>query len=242
MNMLVAQMFLFGFITPLVATRERELFDSWQKAQKDVTSLVVEFAYEGIDASFPEVRKGTGIVRILRTATGQIYGSYELLYDSKTKGGAPEDQFTAVLLDGPYAVLDYKTKTVCHGTLDRKELICQLAEYLNPAIILLDRRRMDEKWNLEIAKQDDYYTYTKMTEKKPNDAGWFFVPRRIELAFMKIESINIPKNMPRQIWFEHHGSGIYLYSFTKWRVNPKDPPTIKQFEEYLDRPGWTIIK
>lgn len=54
------------------------IYARWQKSQRGMHSLVVEFTTESSDAVFNTSEKFHGVFRLLRTPQGAIYASYEI--------------------------------------------------------------------------------------------------------------------------------------------------------------------
>jgi hypothetical protein len=119
----------------------------------------------------------------------------------------------------------------------------ELAEkHWNPFVLLLDRKRAEEKCKLEIIKRDEWYTCLAVKPKQGKRTGWLpdnFLEGRVVL--MNTASDRIPKDMPRQLW---HTSGGREYTFTirSWRLNAADGPKVEEFVRPHDLPGWKVIE
>jgi hypothetical protein len=89
---------------------------------------------------------------------------------------------------------------------------------------------------LEVAKQDEWYTYLKVTPKQANQSDNF---RNGWVVLMRKDSEAVPKGMPRQLW---HTDGMqeYLFEISAWRLNPEVGPKPEEFTKPEDRPGWEV--
>ena len=242
MSLLCAKFVILG-LAPLVAQEQvNHLFNACQNAQRDVKSLIVEFKLEVRDTTFNRNRTATGRFQLIRTAKGEIYASYELLFDSKTKGGVPE-QFTGLLLKDWICWLNYDNKHVNrHRIVD--EPVEFLGTFFNPIVLLLDRKKAESKWDVSVSKQDDWYQYIELipNAKLVARRGWFDpLPERVrvQLVVMKADSAKIPKSMPVQIWIRDENGPEYTFTIKSWTQNPKDPPKVGDLKALLNRPGWT---
>jgi hypothetical protein len=100
---IIAAAFLWGFAAETRAKRLDELFASWQKVQREVRSLVIEFTLEKHDTSFKTRDEHSGSFRLLNTANGDVAASYDLIRNRQRFGG--------LLSLGRLYTLDYSKKT-----------------------------------------------------------------------------------------------------------------------------------
>jgi hypothetical protein len=115
-----------------------------------------------------------------------------------------------------------------------------LARHFNPFVILLDRKRAEEWARLEVAKQDEWYTYLAVTPvggTRSNRFDGTFDGG--EVAVMAKDTADIPKGMPRALRHWRMGTEVRIDVHT-WRLNPADPPKPAEFARPEDRPGWTV--
>ncbi len=102
------------------ADRQDELFASWQEAQRDIKSLVVEFALETRDPTFDMRKMADGTFRLLRTPKGEVFASYELT-QVKAKGAVPE-RLSGLLNNGTVYLLHHDRKTAIRFELTDGDL------------------------------------------------------------------------------------------------------------------------
>lgn len=221
------------------ADRKDDLFASWQGAQRDVSSLIVEFTLKTKDLAIDKVQSANGAFRLIRTGKGEVFASYEVLPQ-----GTKDDkssQSSGLLNNGSIYLLNHDNKTAIKFEFGDGELRGFLEKYFNPFVRLLDKRRAEEQCKIKVLKQDKWYTYLSVKPKKVRQFGWFpdsFQEGRVVL--MNEASDAVPKDMPQQFWYT---DGIYGYTFEikSWQLNPVVPPKLAEFGKPEDRPGWKVL-
>ena len=219
------------------ADRKDDLFASWQKAQRDAQSLIVEFTLTTKDPLAGNVQNAEG-ARLIRTPKGEVFASYELTQQG-TKGDQPA-RFTGLLHEGKIYVLNYDKKTAVSFEFTDGELRPFLEKYFNPFVRLLDRRSVEEQCKIEVAKQDDWYTYVTVKPKTVRRFGWF--PDMFQhghVVLMNKASDTVPQDMPRQLWYTD-GINDYTFEIKSWQLNPVNSPKLAEFARPEDRPGWKV--
>ena len=216
--------------------RQEQLFASWQDAQRAIKSLVVHFTLETRDGSYCEKAEGT--FRIIRTLNGEIFGSYQLTYP---EGSLFPGQWDALLSNGRiYLLYERQKRAMYRGPTDG-DLQRFLEKNFNPFVLLLDEKYAKEKCFLEVVKQDEWYTYLKVTPKNLNRYGWCpdqFHEGRVVL--MNKSTAGVPKDMPRQLWYTN-GCSNFIFEIKSWRFNAPDGPKAEEFAKPEDRPGWRVF-
>ena len=120
------------------------------------------------------------------------------------------------------------------------DLLGFLQRYFNPFVLLLDRKRAEEKHDLEVVKQDEWYVYLSVKPKQVKRYGWFSDTfREGRVVLMNKASEVVPKDMPRQLWYTD-GNRAYIVEVKAWRLNAADPPKLEEFAKPEDRPGWRV--
>jgi hypothetical protein len=220
------------------ADRKDQLFASWQEAQRDLKSLVVQFTLETNDPIHNERHKADGTFRLIRTPKGEVFASYDFP-GSKAKDGKQE-QCSGLLCHGAVYLLNHDHNTAIRFQLAEGDLMEFLERCFNPFVLLLDRKRAEEKCRLEVVKQDQRYTYLAVKRKQVKRYGWFpdtFSEGRAVL--MDKSSDSIPKDMPVQLWYTDD-TGQYTFWIKAWRMNGLDAPKAEEFLSPADRPGWEV--
>lgn len=120
-----------------------------------------------------------------------------------------------------------------------------MEDYFNPLAMFLDRQRLEKNCNLEVSRDSHYsYVLAKPKHAKPR-TGWFllfpldFAQARV--VMMNGESKDIPNGAPCQLWMRTGNRQVTL-RIESWRVNPADSPTLREFTEATNRPGWRVIE
>jgi hypothetical protein len=220
------------------ADRLDELFASWEKAQAGTQSLVVEYTVETKDGGADdEPFRATCIIRLLRKADGGICASYTPTMEQKD--AAKRDRITYLLNNRSVYTLNHDKKLAF-----REDGIGDLTPYLerwfNPLLILLDRKRAEEKYAFEIAKSDEWYTCLLLKPKNPKTSGWFRDIRQSGVVFMNKETAQIPKDMPRQVIVWNSASRSQ-FDVKSWKMNGQDGPKPEEFTIPEERPGWEVF-
>jgi hypothetical protein len=150
---------------PKPAERLAELFASWEQAQRTVRSLSITFTTETREAVFDQREQREGTFRLFRNRNGEVFASYRVL-DKKGK-------VVGLLNAGSAYLLDEDNKIASRLGSASPDLRGFLEKYFNPFVVLLDKKRANEKCRLEIVKQDKLYTYLTVTPKQVRRYGWF---------------------------------------------------------------------
>jgi hypothetical protein len=211
-----------------------QLFGSWQESQRGVKSLVVQFSLETKDRVFDERKKSEGTFRLVRTPKGEVFASYELTHaKAKEKN---EERWSGLLNNDTVYLLNHDRKSAIRFKPTDGELLEFLEKHFNPFVQLLDRKRAQEKCQLDVVKQDEWYTYLSVKPKQVTDN---FHQGRV--ALMNKASEGVPKDMPRQLWYTD-GVQDYTFMINTWRLNGPDPPKREEFAKPEDRAGWEVIE
>jgi hypothetical protein len=149
--------------------RREELFAAWLKAQTDFQSLVVQFRLETTDIVADSPHEFDGTFRLLRTAAGDLYGSYTTR-DTDFFGLTRAE---ALLVNRSIYLLYSDRKQATRIPLSAGELPPFLEAHFNPLLILLDHKRAESELDIKVVKQDEWYTYvTANLQKKAKRSDW----------------------------------------------------------------------
>ncbi len=109
-------------------------------------------------------------------------------------------------------------------------------------MVLLDRKPAEEKYKLEVVKQDESYTYLAVTPKQVKRQGWLpdNFERRGSNADGNAASATVPKDMPRRLWCLSPFGDECTYDIKAWKLNAADAPKLEMFARPEDRPGWKV--
>ncbi|MBV9124835.1 MAG: hypothetical protein JO112_15885 [Planctomycetes bacterium] len=240
MRKFAAVVLVLGFFAPWAdgADRLDQLFASWQEAQHSVRALVVEFILEYKDPFFNEPLKAEGTFRLIRTSRGEVFALYETTYP----GGKAEKQerFIGLLNLGRVYLLDPDKKKAIRFEPKDGDVTEFLGRNFNPFVWLLDRRRAQDQFQVEVIKQDQWYTYLAIKPKQDKPSGWF--PNNGgRIVLMNKSSAAVPKDMPRELGYYTGGAdGYVLFEVKAWRLNPPEAPKMEEFTRPEDRPGWQV--
>ncbi|HMC65212.1 MAG TPA: hypothetical protein VKI65_09765 [Gemmataceae bacterium] len=242
MRPFVGSLLAVSFVTAVAhgADRQDQLFASWEQAQREVRSLVVEFTLQTKDTIREERHKTEGTFRLIRTRNGKLFASYEAI--EKKPNGDGQERWSGLLNDGAVYLLNANQKAAIRFEPVDGDLRGFLEKYFNPFVLLLDRKRADDKSKLEIVRQDEWYSYLAVNPKQVKRYGWFpdtFHQGRA--VFMNKASESLPKDMPRQLWYTD-GIREYTFEIKAWRLNGTDPPKLEEFAKPEDRPGWEVVE
>jgi hypothetical protein len=240
MRRFLASLLIVGLVVASAsgADRQDQLFASWEEAQRGVTSLVVTFTLETWDPTFDVRHKADGTFRLFRTPKGELLGSYEIT-QPRTKGDG-QVRVSGLLNNATLYLLDNDQKMALMFELTEGDLLGFLARNFNPFVLLLDRKLAEEKYHIEVIKEDKWYTYLAVNPKQVKRYGWFpdsFHEGRVVL--MNKASEEVPRDMPRQLWYTD-GSQEYTFEINKWRLNADAAPKAAEFIKPEDRPGWQV--
>jgi hypothetical protein len=220
------------------AERLDELFASWEGAQREMRSLLVEFTLETTIPIFNQQVRFDGVFRFLRTPTG-ILASCEF----QQTWPKPENEIrvTELLHRGTVYLLNHDKKTALAFPVAEKDRLGFLAEHFNPFAILLDRSLAREKAWLEVIGEDESSTDLAVRWKPAKRCDWYEPPSKVgRVTLMKKGSKTIPKNMPRQLSYPELNGAQYVYVIKTWRMNADDAPKPDEFTRPEDMPGWTV--
>jgi hypothetical protein len=228
--------------------RQKEVFDAWEKAAREVQTLTVEFDYQAELKHwfFGGIRQGHGRLLLRRTPRG-ILGRYEL--GSQDRSGEPAAVF--LLLEDKLYLLRTAEKTAIRQDLAGVNIRRWLEAWFNPFVLLLDRERAQKEWRWTFAKEDIWYSYLDVVPLKRNrprslfptfkegDAGWSF--ERARVVVMKKGDDKIPRNMPRQFWIEEQAASSVRFDIVRWTMDGPNPPPDKDFTAPEKMAGWKVL-
>jgi hypothetical protein len=220
--------------------RKEQLFRSWEKANADTRSLVVEFTLEQTDRIRDEKHRFNGTFKMLRTKKGELLASYTL-----TKPDTPGNaEFVGLLNGGALYLLRPDKKEATRFVPEDGDVRLWLEEKFNPFALLLDRNHARKEYRLNVTRQDESYTYLDIKPRpRPPSGAWFeWTPsfERGRAVFMNKESKAIPRDMPRQLWYQESTGNYSTFEIRRWRANPADGPKVEEFTRPEDRPGWEV--
>jgi len=217
--------------------RLNELFAEWEAAQQNVKSLVVEFTLEVKDPIFNKCEKRDGTFRMLRTEKGKFFAVYDVL---PLKVKHQDEMRTSGLLNGgKIYLLNHDQKSAIRIEPSEGDVRGFLERNFNPLVTLLDRKKSEDKWTMEV-KEDEWYTYLTLKAKKPTSGWWPESFQDCRVAILKKASKGVPKNMPSQVWNLEANHNERTYTITSWRINGDDAPQLSEFERPEARPGWQV--
>ena len=220
------------------AERQDQLFESWEQAQRGVKSLVVNFTLERKDPAFGRREQSEGTLLLIRTSKGEVFASYEVV----SKKPMAEERLSCLLHKGSIYLLKHGSKTAIKIEAEDGDLPRFLERYFNPFVLLLDKKRAVEKCNLEVVKQDEWYTYLVVKPKQVRRYGWF--PDSFhegQVVLMNKTGEDVPKDMPKQLWYTD-GTEEYTFEIKLWKLNAVDAPKAEEFMHPRDRPDWKVIE
>ena len=215
--------------------RQDLLFASWMEAQRTTKSLVVQFTLETRDiVSKRGQPKAKGVFRLIRTPDGKNFASYQL---TKPEGSDWPGRWSGLLNDGTVYLLFEDKKIAWRMRPSDGDLRQFLEKYFNPFVLLSDKKYAKDKCYLQVAKQDQWYTYLKVTPKNVKRYGWNmenFQGGRVVL--MNKSCQEVPKDMQRELRCTD-GINEYVYEDKSWRLNYPEAPELEEFTKPEDRPG-----
>jgi len=219
--------------------RQDQLFRSWEKAKADTRSLVVEFTLDRKDRVRNETVRLEGTVKVLRTVKGGLFASYTV--KQADKPGAPaQPEFIGLLSGGNVYILQPGEKWAMRFAPEGGDVRHLLERRCNPFALLLDEKHAREKYRLGTVKQDQAYTYLEI-EPKRSPGGWMpDLLMRGRAVVMNKDSEAVPKDMPRQLWYEDPAGSSYTYDIHRWKANAAGGPKADEFTRPEDRPGWNV--
>ena len=219
--------------SPTGADRLDQLFAAWEQEQRGIQSLVVEFTLTTKEPIFNDTQKAAGVFRLLRTPTGELFASYDLHYE-KLKGEKSE-RFSGLLYNGAVYLLIHEKKAALRFKAAEDDLPDFLERYFNPFVLLLDRKRAEERCKLEIVQQDEWYTYLNVRPLQGKGPSWF---NQGQVVLVNKDAKILAKNMPRRLWFANGNRIERTFEITGWRINAVDGPKAEDFQRPEDLPGW----
>jgi hypothetical protein len=215
--------------------RQDQLFTSWQKAQRTTKSLVVEFTQETREKVSKRVKeKFEGVFRLIRTPDAKVFASYKLTLPKRNDWPS---QWSALLNDGTVYLLFEDEKTASRMGPTDGDLREFLVKYFNPFVLLTDKKYAKDKCYLQVIKQDESYTYMKVTPKKLT--CYFDSFHEGQVVLMNSSFEGLPKDMPRKLGY-NDGFIDYVFEIKSWKFNLPDAPILEEFAKPEDRAGWKV--
>jgi hypothetical protein len=223
--------------------RKEQLFRSWENAKADTRSLVVEFTLERTDRIRDEKHRFNGTFKLLRTKKGELLASYAL-----TKPDSPgKPEWVGLLNGGALYSLRPDKKEAARFVPEDGDVRLWLEEKFNPFALLLDKNHARKEYRLNVTRQDEWYTYLEIKPKTPPPSSGWLADLKVQFTrgravFMNKDSKGVPRDMPRQLWWEDLSGNHYKFEIRRWRANPADGPKVEEFTRPEDRPGWEVYQ
>jgi hypothetical protein len=224
------------FAQVLCQVRLEQLLSRWDQEARRVQSLVVEFTFERKSPVFPSVpaEEFTGRFEWRRFPGGRVEGSYEL----RPKDPNVHDQ-KSLLIDEHIYLFRPEEKVILVLPMAKGTTFDFLAELFLPEIRLLEKKEARFRYQPKITKMNEWYSYIEARIEVPE---LFF--RRISyrrVAVLNESTVDIPPDMPRQIfWLEPNGSQC-KYDIHKWQMDTE----INKDREPMHKPelpeGWQFV-
>jgi hypothetical protein len=200
-----------------------------------VKFLVVHFSRETTDRTYQKQTKAEGTFRLLRTPQGDLFASFEQ-WQLDAQEGKP-GRFHGLLNHGKVYVLSPDTKYAIRFEPSDGDVYGFLKRHFIPFILLFDQKRARKHFQLEVVKQDEWYTY--LTARPREDGPWAY-PLEGRLVLMNKSSPEVPKDMLRQLSYLEPNGKEHRFEITAWRMNTGESPTREEFTRPEDRPGWEV--
>src|SRR5262249_16388502 len=139
--------------------------------QHGVKSLVIQFSLETRDLVFDKRQNAEGIFRLLRTPKGELVASYEIT-PPKVRGEKLE-RSSGLFNNGAVYILNHDRKTPVRLEPADGDLRGLLVQHFNPFVMLLNRKLTEDRCQLAVTKQDEWYTYLAVKPRQVKRVGWF---------------------------------------------------------------------
>jgi hypothetical protein len=243
MRSLVAIGLVLSVGTASADERLDELFATWEKASKDFKSLVVQGKRTTIDSLKGVEESLLAQARLVRTSDGTLRGIYRLKHPNPR--AVPE---VSLLVGRNAYVARTDEKVYSKFEIEDGNVTRFLAAYLNPMILLLDRKRAEEEYVIAITKRDELYTYLKFTQKRSWKARqslfWdnFLISEFDEAQLVVVNRTidSVPKYFPIRIWFRSSNGDQVRYDVTSWQLNEPDKLDLESLSPPEEHEGWTV--
>ncbi len=201
---------------------------NWERAMKDVTALAAQLIRIDKDRTFEQTVKLVGEAYYMKDGTGPTALNLAQL---------------EMRLDGKKEI---KEKFICTGTYlyqylpEQKEIRVyelpkpkpgQVAED-NLLSLLFGMKAAEAKgrYNLKLAKEDQYYIYVDIAPRSPADRADF---QRARLV------LNKTNYLPRQLWFEHANGNEVMWDIPNLRSDVKLDR--RAFDAPKPPEGWKLV-
>jgi hypothetical protein len=120
-------------------------------------------------------------------------------------------------------------------------LAAWFTEQASPLLLVQDAEQR-RQCLLRVTNMDRWYTYVALGPGQKQRSGWFSPANisRGQLALVNAATRDIPKAMPRQLWFEQPNGNTLLFDIRRWR---QDVPGAVREEDLRPTlpPGWRLV-
>src|SRR5437899_1743329 len=142
MRVFAASVLVVVFVAAWANAGDRldELFASWEEAQRDVKTLVVEFSQKAKDPLVDKWETTECTFRLIRSPNGEVFASYE--FGEPVERAVKRDRWSGLLNNRAVYLLNHDKKTAVRFEHQKADDLRRfLEEYFNPFVRLLDRKR-----------------------------------------------------------------------------------------------------
>jgi TIGR03009 family protein len=201
----------------------------WEQEMQKIQGLVANLERTEKDKTFQTEKKFVGFAQYMKAGTGPSALNLALL-EMKEEGKK-----------------DIHEKFICTGTFlyqfspAKQEIYAHRLPAPKPGqvgdgnfLTFLFGTKAElarQRYDLKLAREDDYYIYVDVTPKSPQDKADFV---RAQLV------LNKDSFLPRQLWFEQANGNTVVWAIpkidTKAKVNERD------FDAPKPPPGWKLIQ
>lgn len=218
--------------TPAAAAAAAKKLDNyllrWEQEMKKINTLSANIARIDKDKSFGTLSKVVGEAKYMKVGTGQTAANLALL---ELKREGKNEIVDKVISTGTYLYQFYPPQKEIRAYELPKPKPGQVAEDGFLGLLFgMKAEEAKQRFDLTLAKEDDYYVYVYVAPKFPAD--------KVEFARARLV-LNRDSFLPRQLWFETPNG-----TESTW-----DIPVIKtgitldrrEFDAPRTPPGWKMV-
>jgi TIGR03009 family protein len=215
---------------PAADPRLDQLLLRWEKETSRCETMAAEVVCSRKNPVFNRTEKLVGFAKFMRQPQGDYLARLEL------KSQEDPNRYEKYICTGSYVYVFRPEERVIYIYTVPKSQAGQLPDDgALPFLFGMKAQTAKKRYNLKIAKENEFYTYVEVQPVFPRDKADFSYAR---LAILNKEYPNLPKDLPKEIFWVEPGQVEVKWDITKLQRDVPGAVDRREFAQPELPPGW----